>query len=83
MNTPDLDVDKPSLIPELIAEGITTDPATVSRLCARARRHWKTNAGFRNSFKRKDERDVLAMWFEHWIAGEAARENKKPLPPVL
>lgn len=73
---PDLDQDMPALSPEIIAEQCTTDPATVSRLCERARRHYKTNAGFRRSFVRKDERDVLKTWFEHWIAGDAARERR-------
>lgn len=67
MKTPDLDTDKPALIPEIIAAACTQDPEAQARLCERARRHWKTTAGFRRSFIRKDERAVLRMWFEHWL----------------
>ena len=72
MKTPDLDTDL-AAIPEIIADTLTQDPATARRLCERARRHWKTNGGFRRSFKRKDERSVLAMWFQHWLDGESLR----------
>ena len=73
MKTPDLDTDLPALVLEIIADTITQDPASARRLCERARRHWLTNAGFRRSFKRKDERSVLAMWFQHWTDNENAQ----------
>ena len=73
MKTPDLDSDLPALVPEVIADTITQDPECARRLCERARRHWLTNAGFRRSFLRKDERSVLAMWFQHWLDAENAR----------
>ena len=67
MNPPDLDSDL-MVIPEIIAASLTPDPATARRLCERARRHWKTNAGFRRSFARRDERDQLTVWMKHWLA---------------
>lgn len=76
MKTPDLDTDLPALVPEIIADTITQDPERARRLCERARRHWKTDAGFRRSFRRKDERDVLAMWLQHWHDGENIRARR-------
>jgi hypothetical protein len=70
-----LDADLPALIPEIIAEAITQDQDAARRMCARARLLWETNAGFRRSFRRKDERDVLTMWFRHWSDGEILLNN--------
>lgn len=63
---PDLSAAIPELAPEVIASRVTPDPSIQTRLCARLRRHWRDNPSFRNSFKRKDPRDVCFMWMEHW-----------------
>jgi len=70
---PDIDRAIPELIPEVIASRATPDRKEQEILCVRLRHHWKTNQGFRNSFKRKDSRDVCLMWMEHW---QAAAEKK-------
>ena len=76
MKTPDLDTNL-TVIPEAVADTLTQDKATSARLCERARRHWKTNAGFRKSFARKDEREVLTMWMGHWLARPCLDLNPK------
>lgn len=57
----------PCVIPEVIAESITKDKNKQTYLCNRARRHFADSENFRRSFKGKDEREVLGMWFKHWI----------------
>lgn len=71
---PDIDTALPDLVPEVIASRATRDRDEQTRLCVRLRHHWKTNPGFRNSFKREDPRDVCFMWMEHW--SEAERKKK-------
>ncbi len=71
---PDIDRALPELVPEVIASRATQDRDEQTRLCVRLRHHWKTNPGFRDSFKRKDPRDVCFMWMEHWH--EAGRKTK-------
>lgn len=61
------------LVPEVIADIITQDRGQADRLCEKARRHWRESEGFRRSFRRKDERATLAMWFKHWQDSESKR----------
>ncbi len=61
-----IDADTP-LVPEVIAASITPEKDKQKSLCERARHHYSDNEDFRKSFKRKDPRDVLEMWFKHWI----------------
>lgn len=81
MKAPDLDTDLPALVPELIAEQVTQDETVQAKLCSRARRHWKTVAGFRKSFVRKDERAVLRMWFDHWLPRMGPMSDRLPPAP--
>lgn len=83
LKTFDMDKDKPALSLEVIADCLTADRATADRLCERARMHWRTNDGFRASYKRKDERAVTRMWFRHWLESwekEAPRASTVTLP---
>lgn len=77
---PDIDKAIPELVPEVIASRATFDRDEQTRLCVRLRHHWKTNQQFRNSFKRKDPRDVCFMWFAHWHESERMQNlgRKKP-----
>ena len=57
----------PELAPEIIADIICPhNKLWQDKMCERLAHHWKTNEGFRNSFKRKDCREVCHMWFSHW-----------------
>jgi hypothetical protein len=71
---PDIDKALPDLVPEVIASRATRDRDEQTRLCVRLRHHWKTNPGFRNSFKRKDPRDVCFMWMAQWSESERKKQ---------
>ena len=71
---PDIDRAIPELVPEVIASRATHDRDEQTRLCTRLRHHWKTNQEFRDSFKRKDPRDVCFMWMEHWAEAERKKQ---------
>jgi hypothetical protein len=68
----DIDADTP-LIPEIIADAITSVRAKSDKLCARARYEWSTSLGFRESFEGKDERAVLQDWFNRWLTEEPGK----------
>ena len=73
----------PELAPEIIAGDVTPDRQAQGSLCARLRLHWSQNQGFRNSFKRKDPREVCLMWMDHWQTAasiRASRTNMNTLP---
>lgn len=75
-STYDFDQDNPALVPEIIADVHGRDREQRDRLCARARYHWRTLESFRRSFAGKDVRDVLAMWFSHWVQAEEIRTRR-------
>jgi hypothetical protein len=77
---PDIDRAIPELVPEVIASRATHDRKEQEILCVRLRHHWETNQGFRDSFKRKDPRDVCFMWMAHWSEAERKTQlgRKKP-----
>lgn len=77
---PDIDRAIPELVPEVIASRATQDRDGQTRLCTRLRHHWKTNQQFRDSFKRKDPRDVCFMWMEHWHEVERTLKLRRKKP---
>lgn len=68
--THDIDADTP-LVPEVIADMVTTSRRKADLLCLKARVTWRASAAFRDSFAGKDERDVLRDWFQRWMAEES------------
>lgn len=77
----------PALVLEIIADGLTQDKAKANRVCRLARRQWRTDEDFRESFRGKDERDVMAAWFRRWLddlpessrpTGLAAKAKRDP-----
>lgn len=91
MRTHDIDKDTP-LVPEIIADMVTTRRDVADALCLKARANWMSQAAFRESFKGKDERDVLREWFERWtvecpelapttVLTVIVREVTSPFPP--
>lgn len=77
---PDIDEAVPELVPEVIASRATRDRDEQTQLCTRLRHHWKTNQKFRDSFKRKDARDVCFNWMSSWAEAERKEQlgRKKP-----
>jgi hypothetical protein len=75
MKAPDLDNDT-CLVPEIIVDFLECSKEEKTYLCERARFFWTKNEGFRKSFRRKDHREVLMMWFRHWLEG---KRKQKPL----
>lgn len=69
------DIDKDTaLVPEIIADKVTTSRRLADRLCQKARQRWRDDTGFRRAFDGKDERDVLEAYFRSW----AEEELQKP-----
>ena len=55
------------LIPYLIAEKVTNDKEIQDKLVVKCEKMYETSEHFRLSFKNKDARQVLEMWFNHWF----------------
>jgi len=79
-NNRNFDVALPAVCLEIIADQVNSDRKMADELCARLRRHWFTSQTFRNSFKRKDPRDVCLMWMKHWHAGNVSRQRRTATP---
>ena len=77
---PDLSAALPELAPEIISSRVTPDPSIQAILCRRLHKHWFTAQSFRDSFKRKDSRDVCFAWMDQWRKAIEAKARKHLTP---
>ena len=57
------------LLPQVIAAGITQDPAEIKYLVNRAERHWLNSPDFKKAITQRGNkgRDNLYIFMEHWL----------------